>query len=84
MLLEALTHKNGVPDIDMYVVKRYLKRHHSRLSAQNLHKLVELRYISAINRLREISRDSGYEDLYATCVDVIKKSGKGCFLTMNT
>lgn len=81
-LLDTLLLHNRREGIDRYLLDRFLAKFNRILRRDELGKLVELRYISAVNRLREIARDSGYEELYRACVSVIRDEGAGCFLTM--
>ena len=39
------------------------------------------RYITSINRLREIAQIRGDERLYEQCVSIIRDEGGGCFVT---
>ena len=80
-LLDALTihdHEEGIAEP---LVLKFLKRYESRLERWSLGILVSVRYIRAINRLREITKNHAYDRLYEICLDVIKKEGWGCFVT---
>jgi hypothetical protein len=80
-LLDMLLLQNNAGVLDGYLVGKFLKKFHGAMRRDILGKLVELRYISSINRLREIAKASGYEELYRDCVSVIRDEGAGCFLT---
>lgn len=83
-LLDALLLHNRQEGIDRYLLDRFLAKFNRILRRDELGRLVELRYISAINRLREMARDGKYEELYRTCISIIRDEGAGCFLTMTT
>lgn len=80
-LLDMLLLQNNGGVLDNYLVVKFLKKYQSVLQRSILGKLVELRYISSINRLREIAKAQGYEALYQDCVSIIRDEGAGCFLT---
>ncbi len=89
--LKILTHEAALLDMlllqnswwvqDDYLVLKFLHKYHTAIQRSILGKLVELRYISSINRLREVAKFQGYEGLYRDCVSVIRDEGAGCFLT---
>lgn len=60
---------------------RFLKRYESRLSREILGRLVEYRYIRAINRVRAFSKTHGFQDLYEKTLDIIKYEGSGCYVS---
>lgn len=80
-LLDMLLLQNSGGTLDDYLAVKFLRKYHGALSREILGRLVELRYISSINRLREIAKNEGYEALYRNCVSVIRDEGAGCFLT---
>jgi hypothetical protein len=61
---------------------RFLKNFHKDLKRDSLGDLVKYRYIRAINRLRVIARDNGYEDLYKKTLDIIRDEGGGCYVNI--
>ena len=74
-LLDTLTihsHTDGITDS---LVLRFLKRHGHELSREKLGMLTTFRYIRAMNRLRELTKRSGYESLYRMTLDIIKREG---------
>jgi len=81
-LLDTLT----IHDHDEWVAEtlalKFLKRYEPKCERGNLGILVSIRYIRAVNRLRQIARDHGYTRLYDICLDVIKKEWGWCFLTL--
>lgn len=80
-LLDALTihdHEEGITEA---LILKFLKRYEPKLERGNFGILVSVRYIRAINRLREITKNHGYTRLYENCLDVIKKEWWGCFVT---
>ena len=81
-LLEALSlreHEIGIPES---TVLRFLEREHAELDGAILSDLVRYRYIRAMNRLRVIARDQGYDDLYQKTLQAIKWEGGGCFVSL--
>ena len=80
-LLDALTIHDHGEGITENLVLKFLKRYESRLERGNLGILVSLRYIRAVNRLREIAKTHGYDRLYEITLDVIKKEWGGCFVS---
>ena len=79
-LLESLLIRTGREEIDIPLVKKFLKKHGRFLRRETLGSLVSLRYITAVNRLREIARDMNDEPLYTMCIDIIRNEGAGCFV----
>ncbi len=80
-ILDALLIHRGAKAIDEYLIKKFLNRYHRDLDRDVLGKLVKIRYISSVNRLREIAKNLEYNDLYEKCLSVIKNEWAGCFLT---
>lgn len=81
-LLDTLTihdHEEGIAEA---LALKFLKRYESKLERGNFGILVSIRYIRAINRLRQITKEHGYTRLYENCLDVIKKEWGWCFLTL--
>jgi hypothetical protein len=81
-LLDALLVHAGWLHPDEYLVRKFLDRYASALDRGAFWKLVTMRYISSINRLRELAKEQGYDALYHDCISVIKAEGAGCFLTL--
>ncbi len=79
-LLDALLTHSG-KKIDRYMIDRFLERHAASLSREILGKLVELRYITSINRLREIAKLREDIVLYELCLSIIRDEGAGCFVS---
>ncbi len=79
-LLDVLLLQNSGGVIDTYLILKFLKKYHHTLQRNILGNLVELRYISSINRLREIAKSQGYDRLYRDCVSIIRDEWAGCFL----
>lgn len=80
-LLDTLTihdHDEGIAEA---LVLKFLKRYEAKLERGNFGILVAIRYIRAMNRLREISKNHGYDRIYDIALDVIKKEGGGCFVS---
>lgn len=81
-LLDTLTIHDHEEWIAENLALKFLKRYESKIERGNLGILVSIRYIRAVNRLRQIARDHGYTRLYELCLDVIKKEWGWCFLTL--
>lgn len=80
-LLDALTihdHEEGITET---LILKFLKRYESKLERGNFGILVSVRYIRAMNRLREITKNHEYTRLYDISLDVIKKEWGGCFVS---
>jgi hypothetical protein len=45
---------------------------------------VRVRYITAVNRLRAIAKEAGYDQLYRDCLDVIRNEGANCFISISS
>lgn len=80
-LLEWLSHGKTSKE-DMILILKFLKKFEKTLDLEILGKLVSVRYITAINRLREIAKNNGFERLYAGCIQIIAREWKWCFLTV--
>ncbi len=80
-LLDTLTIHDHEEGIGEALVLKFLKRYEGKLERGNFGILVAIRYIRAMNRLREIAKNHGYERLYEISLDVIKKEGGGCFVS---
>lgn len=81
-LLDGLSlrhHDSGIEEVN---ILRFLKSFHTKLSREKLGTLVRYRYIRALNRLRVLSRDAGYHDLYKKTLDIIRDEGGGCYLNI--
>lgn len=80
-LLDTLLLRDTDNGIDQYLVEKFLKRSSKILRREVLGKLVSLKYITAINRLRSIAKDTGNTPIYEMCIDIIKQEGGGCFVS---
>lgn len=81
-LLDALSlrrHDTGVEEVN---ILRFLRNFHKHLSRDILGNLVKYRYIRAINRLRVLTRDNGYDELYKKTLDIIRDEGGGCYVNV--
>lgn len=81
-LLDTLTihdHEEGIAES---LALKFLKRYETKIERGNLGILVSIRYIRAVNRLRQITKEHGYTRLYENCLDVIKKEWGWCFITL--
>ena len=81
-LLDALSLKRHDAWVEESNILRFLKSFHKKLERDILWGLVKYRYIRAINRLRVLSRDNGYEDLYKKTLDIIRDEGGGCYVNV--
>ena len=80
-LLDTLLLRDTENGIDQYLIEKFLKRSSKILSREILGKLVSMKYITAINRLRSIAKDTKNKALYEICIDIIKQEGWGCFVS---
>lgn len=81
-LLDALSLRQHDAGIEEGSVLRFLRQHEKKLRKEIFSELVKYRYIRAVNRLRQIARDNGYENLYEMTKELIRNEGGGCFLRM--
>lgn len=72
-LLDTLLLRDIDNGIDQYLIEKFLKRSSKILRRDILGKLVSLKYITAINRLRAISKDIKNIPIYNMCIDIIKQ-----------
>jgi hypothetical protein len=63
------------------LIEKFLKRSSRMLRREVLWVLVSTKYITAINRLRSITKDTKNTIIYEMCIDIIKQEGGGCFIT---
>lgn len=80
-LLDTLLMRDYDNGIDQYLIEKFLKRSSKILRREILGKLVSLKYITAINRLRSISKEMKNTPIYEMCIDIIKQEGGGCFVS---
>lgn len=71
-LLDSLLIHRGMDEVDGYLARKFLVRFHGSIDRDTLGELVKIRYISSINRLREMAKVFGYDDLYDKTLSVIK------------
>ncbi len=81
-ILDALSLRRHDVGVEESNILRFLKSHHTKLSRALLGNLVRYRYIRAINRLRVLARDNGYDELYQKTLDIIRDEGGGCYLNI--
>lgn len=79
-ILDCLLDKT---DTDHGVAMRFLRKYHSYLDRDRLGALVRVRYITSVNRLRAIAKSAGYDALYRDCLDVIRREGANCFISVD-
>ncbi|PID84086.1 hypothetical protein CSB09_02945 [Candidatus Gracilibacteria bacterium] len=79
-LLEALSLRRQGSGVYDALILQFLERYADSLEKEVFAEIIPLRYIRAINRLREFARDFGYEPLYKMTVDIIRQYGGGCFV----
>ncbi len=72
-------HESGIAED---LILRFLSKYEKKLSRGKLGELVQYRYIRAINRIRSLSKEHWYADLYTVCLDVIKKEWGWCYLNL--
>lgn len=80
-ILDSLTIHKGIPKIDEYAVIKFLSKYAKSVDRERLGRLVSCKYLTAVNRLREIARDRGIASVYEKALDVVKREGGNCFLT---
>lgn len=81
-LLDSLSLRRHETGIEESNILRFLRSFHMKLNREILGTLVRYRYIRAVNRLRVLARDNGYEELYKKTLDVIRDEGGGCYLNI--
>ena len=80
-LFEALLHdRDPLQERDILL---FTKKYHSVLQESVLADLVKIRYISSLNKLREIAYVYWYESLHNITVKTITREGRWCFITVN-
>ncbi len=80
-ILDSLLIRNNSEKINIYQVDKFLKKYSNFLSREKMWKLVSMKYITSINRLKELSKKYWYHSLYIDCLDIIKIEWWNCFLT---
>lgn len=81
-LLDTLIQHRHGEGIGEWLVLKFLKKYEKKLLREELGLLVEYRYIRSINRLRSIAERHGYEPLYQDCLDIIRREGGNCFVSV--
>lgn len=81
-LLDMLMQHRQWEGIGEWLVLKFLKKHEKHLSREELGVLVEHRYIRSVNRLRSIAQQHGYDSLYQICLDIIRREGGNCFVSV--
>jgi len=81
-LMEFLSHGPLSAENSVYV-KKFLQKFGWQVDRNILGSLVNIRYISAINRLRELAKNENFSELYDMSLEIIQKEGRWCFLTMH-
>lgn len=83
-VLDSLIVHKGISETDTYVVTKFLSRFSKAVRREALGKLVSCKYLTAVNRLREMARDKGDDALYQKALDVVKREGGNCFVTRSS
>lgn len=81
-LLEALSIKENLTEINEITILQFLWRNHNKMEKDTLHEITKYKYIRAINRLRQITKQQSYDTLYQTTLEVIKNEGGWIFLSL--
>lgn len=81
-ILDTLTMHNREEGMNQLLVVKFLRRYESLLSYDIFSKVVQLRYIRAMNRLRELSKYHGLDGVYRMSIDIIRQDGSGCFVSI--
>jgi hypothetical protein len=79
-MLDVASIKKHQTWISEDILLRFIKKYEKSYSRILLGELVSYRYIRAINRIRTIAKEHGFETLYRMTLDIIKKEGGGCYL----
>lgn len=66
---------------DGHLLARALTKFGAILRRDVLGALVSLRYIVAVNRLKEAAKRLGFPAVYVLCLDIVKREGRGRFLS---
>ena len=80
-ILDALLIRDNTERIDQYLIEKFIKRSGKSLDRTIMGALVEKKYITSINRLKEIATHMKNTALAAMCLDIIKQEGGGCFIS---
>jgi hypothetical protein len=81
-ILDTLTIHNREDGMNQLLVVKFLRRYESLLSHDIFSKIVQLRYIRAMNRLRELAKYHGMDGVYRMTLEIIRKEGSGCFVSI--
>ncbi len=81
-LLESLSLRRHDVGIEESSIVRFLRSYSSQINRDTLWLLTRVRYIRSLNRLRILSRDLGYIDLYTMTLEIIRNEGGGCYLNL--
>ncbi len=81
-LLEALSLRRHDVGIEEANIARFLRSFHSHIDREKLWLLTRVRYIRPLNRLRVLSRDLGYNDIYTMTLEIIRNEGGGCYVNL--
>lgn len=81
-LLDTLMQHRQEEGIGEWLILKFLKKYHKTLIREDLAVLVSYRYIRSINRLRSLTREHGFDDLYEICLDIIKREWGNCFVSV--
>ena len=65
-------HDDGIEES---LILRFLQKYHTKLSREKLGELVAQRYIRALNRIRRLTKEHGYTELYNVTLDIIRREG---------
>lgn len=66
---------------DGHALARALAKFGPGLRRDVMGRLVEARYIVAANRLKEAAKRLGFPAVHALCLEVVKREGRGCFVS---
>lgn len=80
-ILDSLLIRDNKNKIDSYLINKFLNKYAKFLSREKLWELVKLKYITSINRLKDISDQNNHKSLYIHCLDIIKTQWWNCFLS---
>ena len=81
-LMEALSLRRHDVGISDTYIHQFLKLFHSKIDREVLWNLARYRYIRPMNRLRVISKNLGYTDIYNMTLEIIRDEWGGCYLNL--
>lgn len=81
-LLESFSLRRHDIGIEESNIIRFLRSYSTQINREKLWFLTRLRYIRPLNRLRILTRDLGYVDLYKITLEIIRDEWGGCYINL--